>query len=376
MVKKRKLQKKIRSLENNYKQSIINYYRGPLRKQDDAMFKTILKIPDNWDEFEKKMSISLSDNEKKQLSYKKKSYAWKIQFESQFIEHFINIENTLISCLTYRELEDDQIEDAKESISSILNNADRNIINFKDLLLLFAKRAISDLYYLMAAYHKYYNKKNFNFDTDFENFFNDLTSFFDEYKFIIKELNNFKQNSKEIETYFTLNKKSIGYKIIDDKINDFFSKDDSYKIKYIYDLKKLITTAFLFKKKLKSGYEFINFYFNGQDGKLFRYNYILNSLSQKLAKKNTSRDIVDGFNEILKNFTHVKKAYETFGLKDFGPDELPYSELINFLYKGSRLIESYHLRKSQYEELDKFRSTILHYVEKEYFNLNPRFTRT
>ncbi len=367
--------KKIRSLENNYKQSIIDYYRGPLRKQDDAMIKTILKIPDSWDEFEKKMSISLSDEKKKQLSYKKKSYAWKIQFEIEFISHFVNIENTLISCLTYRELEDDQIEEAKESISSILNNTDRNNINFKDLLLYFAKRAISDLYYLMTAYYKYYNKKDFNFDTDFKKFFNDLVRFFNEYKFIKKELDNFETISKEIEHYFTFNKRSVGYKIIDNKINELYSKDDIYKIRYIHNLKKLITTAFLFKKKLKSDYEFINFYYNELDGKLFRYNYILKSLSKKRAEKNTSRDIVDGFNEILKNFTRVKKTYEMNGLEDFGPDELPYSELITFLYKGSRVIESYHLRSSQYEELDNFRSTILHYVEKEYYHLNPDFNR-
>ncbi|PKL40832.1 MAG: hypothetical protein CVV44_04285 [Spirochaetae bacterium HGW-Spirochaetae-1] len=366
--------KNVDSIETSYNESIVRYYRHVLRKQDEQVLKKIQKIPDDWDEYDKTRLISdpeISEDEKKRLSDIKSKKAWELKFESLNIYYLITIENTMISCLTHKILTDDEIHEAQDSVNSIITEIGGNIKNFKHLLLSLAKRAVSDLYYLMMTFRKYYYKLNVVFDEDFLRFCDDLITFFDEYRVMTRNISGFKKTREFLSRFFPVSANKRGWNIDETALKEFFEEEIKDEARTLAELKRTISAAYLYKKKQKKDYEFIKYYYNERDGKLFRYNFVVNSLSQKLIDQKISADVFEGFKKIRENFINLVRNFENRGLQGFGSPDLSYGQLVEFIFKGSLVLEYYYLRTLQHDELQKFRNDVLHYVEEEYNQLNP-----
>ena len=118
-------------------------------------------------------------------------------------------------------------------------------------------------------------------------------------------------------------------------------------------------------KLLISYYSFLKYYYNETDGKMFRLNFINDSLKLKLDENKISPEVYNSYDEIRKCFIEYKYYFETTGISGFGPDKMSYYELIDFIYKVCKIIEFYYLRNMKYDILNKLRTEILYIVERE-----------
>lgn len=352
-------------LYRNYLESKTNYYRNVLRKQDQELLRKIQKIPDSWDGYEKaENSLVISHDEKKKLSDIKKAKSLELNFEGMFAYHLVHVENSLMSCLNYRFITHEQLDEAKHSADSILPEIQQNVSDFKHLLLRLAKRSVSDLYYLMISYVKFYKKRNFNFSTDFAEFLSDAIKIYIEYERLPEMLGEFISYSNLMDKFFSKSSNEIGWRLNEFDLRDFLENqtDTFYSSN---NLKRIVKSAYSFKKKLNEDHNFITYYYNHNDGKLFRYNFIVNALSQKLKKNLITREMFEGLSAIRYNFILLKQHFEKDGIEWFGPDKMSYFRVLEFLYKCCKIIEFIHLRSMEYDILQELRNDILLPVENE-----------
>jgi hypothetical protein len=353
------------ALYASYLESKARYYRNVLRKQDNELLKKILKIPDNWDGYEKnENSLVISHDEKKRLSDIKKAKSLELKFEGIFAYHLVRVEDTLMSCLNYRSIPQEQLEEAKHSADNLLPEIKHHIPDFKHLLLRLAKRSVSDFYYLMISYVKFYKKRNFNFKTDFTEFLSDSIRIFIEYEMLPEMLGEFISYSNSVDRFFSKSSNVIGWRLNEFELKDFL--ENQTDVFYTSNnLKRIANSAFSFTKKLKQDHNFITYYYNHNDGKLFRYNFIVNSLSQKLKENLITTEMFEGLNEIRHNFILIKQHFERDGIEWFGPEKMNYYKILEFLYKCCKIIEFFYLRSMEYDKLQELRNEILLPVEKE-----------
>ncbi len=353
------------ALYRSYIESKARYYRNILRKQDQELLKKIQKIPDSWDGYEKNgNSLVLSSDVKKRLSDIKKAKSLDLKFEGMFASHLVQIEDILMSCLNYRYIPKERLDEAKLSADSLLPEINEHIPEFKHLLLDLAKRSVSDLYYLMIAYIRFYKKRTFSFTTDFAEFLSDSIKIFIEYERLAEMLGELIAYSNSLNRFFPMSSNVIGWRLNEFDLRDFL-EDQRDTLFSLNNLKRIATEAYNFKKKLKQDHDFITYYYNHNDGKLFRYNFIVNALSQKLQENRITSEMFEGISEIRHTFILLKQHFEKNGIEWFGPGKMRYYRLLEFLYKCCKIIEFIYLRAMEYERLQEFRDEFLLPVEKE-----------
>ena len=363
-------------LEANYEAAKSNYYRLVLRRQDDMVLKQLQKIPDNWEEYEKNRSDdspAVPQEKQQRLSDLKKRKSWELKFESLNIYFIKAIEHAFLDTIQQKHMHDEQLEDAVDSVNNIILEIGANISNFKTLLLSLAKRGVSDLYYMIMSHDKFNDRQFNSFDEEFHDFCEYLIRHFQGYRNIIRNIDIFINSADFVEQFFTSSSSMQGWKINDNKVKQYL--DNKEPEISIIELIKINTAADQYRKRLKKDFEYLNYYYNDRDGKLFRYNYIVDSHRQKLETGKVSQQVFEGLDNIRKGFLAIKTHTEKTGLGSYGSPGLSYSDLVNLILKTGKIIEVHYLRSSRYEDLKNFRNDILYYAQEEYHVLNPELER-
>ncbi len=370
--------------EKNYRESRIAYYRTILRQSDREMMRRVGKIPDEWDNAEA-IYATLTEDEKKRLSDIKKQRSWELMFESLHLVFITTIEDRFLDILMHRPLEEEEIEEGIDAINHIMLELGASLTNLKEMLLSLSKRQVSDLYYLITAYLKFNHHSPGNFEKDFMDFSEGALMLFKKEKEIrgwISRILDFSTYLKQFYTKSTgasswkLNEKELKALIARETNEDEFLSESkkSEKEKSVYDLQeinRILSLAFLLKKRLKQDYLFIRYYFNEKDGKLFRLNFVTEALYQKLENGRIDEQVYTSMNEIRENFVLFKNSFEFLGMEGFGFHTLPFIDIMEILYKGCKLVEQFYVRTARYDELENLRNEMLYYVEQEYTSINP-----
>ncbi|HON78791.1 MAG TPA: hypothetical protein PK544_09895 [Spirochaetota bacterium] len=360
------------TLEENYHRAKADYYRHVLRKQDEDFISKIQKIPDDWNifsEIRKNNNIIISDTQKKRLTDIKKRKSWELKFESLNIFFLINIEETVLSCLNYRHLSEEELAETIESANHITTEFGSNITNFKHLLLSLAKRSVSDLYYLIISFRKYYYKQGFIFEKDFISFCEDAIKIVNEYSKNMTSVSVFTETRDNYKMLFPKSSNTIGWKMDEIAVKKFFEdKEEPERYQIINHFKKRVSEAILFKKKLKIDHEYVKYYYNEHDGKVYRYNFITEALKIKLHENQIQQDVFDRFENIRNSFLDIKRDFDIKGILEFGPPGFTYIDTLEFIYKCCKIIEFFYLRSMKYESLQALRTETLYSIEHEYFS--------
>lgn len=357
-------------LEIEFTELKAHYYRFILRKVDEEVFRKIQKIPEDWADYAAKTSgyiTGITEDQKKRLSDIKRYKSWELRFESLYISHLITIEEVLIACLNHRRVSTDRLDEALDSANCVLTEIGGSLMNFKHLLLSLAKRAVSDLYYFIIAFQRFHAKTPFDFDTQFHEFCTTAISALKEFSLFRDHLALLNEYRSAAGNLFPGSSNAIGWKMDEFAVKKFIEEHESRE--FIVELKKVVTVAYLMKKKLKTDHEFLTYYYNDNDGKMWRYNYIAETLHTRMNEGKIAREVFDGYAAICEKFLEIKRLFESKGLPEFGPAGFSYSDILEFTYKMSKLLEFYYLRAMRYDELQNLRNEILYYVENEYMHL-------
>lgn len=357
----------IRELEDKFFKIKMNYYRFVIRNEDKNILSKFSKIPESWDNYTPAEGTRLNDEVKSRLSDMKKRKSWELKLESLYLFYITDIENKIISVMQQRSIPENEIDEAVDSVNSLILEFDDELVNFKYLMLALAKRSISDFYYILNAYSRFFFKKNFVFETDVKSLMNDFIAIFARYKNRGKVLNRFIQCNDEIMHMFPKSSNQLGWRLNEFAVKEYL--DRSNQVVKIAELNWTVKEGFEYKKALTNCYSFLKYYYNENDGKLFRLNFIRESLKAKLDEGKISQEVYESYEEIRESFRDYKYHFENSGLLKFGPDEMSYLDLLDFIYRVSKIIEFYYLRNMKYEQLQTFRNEIMFYVEKEIFAL-------
>jgi hypothetical protein len=369
--------------EKNYRESRIAYYRTILRQSDREMMRKLGKIPDDWEDAEA-IFANLTEEERRLLSDIKKQRSWELKFESLYLVFITTIEDRFLDILMHRPLEEEEINEGIDALNHITLELGASLTNLKDMLLSLAKRQVSDLYYLITAYLKFDRRSPGNFEKDFMEFSEAAVNLFRKEKELREGVANILSFSVYLDDFFTrstgsnswkLNEKALKSLIAREKNDEEYLSDtkgsDDVSAYTLEDINRILSLAFLLKKRLRQDYLFIRYYFNEKDGKLFRLNFVTGALYQKMEENRIDEQVYTAMNEIRENFVLFKNSFEFLGQEGFGFHELPYVDLLEILYKGCRLAEQFYVRTARYDELENLRTEMLYYVEQEYTSINP-----
>jgi len=359
-------------LEEKYRKAKADYYRHVLRKRDDDLINKIQKIPDDWNNYSetrKSENLIISDSQKKRLTDIKKRKSWELKFESLNIFFLINIEETVLSCLNYRYLSSEELGESIESANHITTEFGSNITNFKHLLLSLAKRSVSDLYYMIISFRKYYYKQGFIFEKDFISFCDDSIKIINEYRKNMTMVLQFSETRNNLALLFPKSSNTIGWKMDEIAVKKYFEdKEEPERYQIINELKKRVREAIFFKKKLTVDHEYMRYYYNEHDGKVYRYNFITEALKTKLHENQITPEVFERFENIRNSFLEIKRDFDIKGILEFGPEGFTYIETLEFIHKCCKIIEFFYLRSMKYESLQTLRTETLYSIEHEYFS--------
>lgn len=360
----------VRELEEKFFNIKMNYYRFVIRNEDKNILRKFAKIPESWDNYIPAEGTRLNEDIKARLSDIKKKKSWELKLEGLYLFYITDIENKIIAVMQQREISANEIDDVIDSINNLIMEFDEELINFKSLMLTLAKRSVSDFYYILIAYSRFFFKKNFVFETDAKSIMSYFLAIFTKYKNREKILKKFVRCNNEISPLFPKTSTQLGW-----SMNEFAVKEyldiSSHKVK-IAELNWIVKEAYEYKKVLTNYYSFFRNYYSESNGKLFRMNFISDSLRIKLDEGRISREVYESYEEIRKTFIEYKHHFESAGLLEFGPDEMSYMDLLDFIYRVSKIIEFYYLLNMNYDQLQKFRNEIVIYIEKEIFALRGK----
>jgi len=364
----KKLKLELSELEKKYLQSKTDYYRFVIRNEDKAIMARFGKIPDNWDNYIFTDGIDLSEGVKSRLSDVKKKKSWELKLQSLYIFFVTNVENKLIAVMQQQSVDEDDLNDTIDAIENLILEIDDELLNIKYLLLTLAKRSISDFYYLVSAYCKFFLKRNFNFETDIKFILEEIIKVFRIYYTSNRYIDNILNTEEEISRLFPKSSNEYGWRMDEFSVKEYFEK--SNQAVKIMELNKLVRSSYEFKKIMLNYYLFLKFYYNENDGKLFRLNFVYKSLQGKLEENKISKDVFESYQLIRKSFKNYKIQFELVGLKGFGSEKMTYYELLDYIFKLCKIMEFYYLRNMKYDALQTLRTDILYYVEKEMQTLN------
>lgn len=355
-------------LEKKYLQSKTDYYRFVIRNEDKTVLSRLGKIPDNWDNYIQPEGTQLSEFVKARLTDVKKKKSWELKLQSLYIFFITDVENKLLTVFQDGNIDEEELDDTIDSVSNLILEIDDELLNIKYLLLTLAKRSISDLYYMVSAYCKFFLKRNFVYEKDIKFLLDEIIKIFKIYKNTNRYIENLLLINEEISGLFTKSTNEVGWRINESSVKIYFEK--SNHASKIIELNKIVKSAYEYKKTLLNYYLFLKFYYNENDGKLFRLNFIYESLKAKYDEKKISEDVFESFRQIREAFIRYKIQFEDIGIVGFGSEKITYFELLHLIYKLGKLIEFYYLRNMKYDALQRFRSDILYYTEKEILSLS------
>jgi len=355
----------IRELEDNFFKIKMNYYRFVIRNEDRNVLSKFSKIPESWENYTPAEGTRIDEDVKSRLSDIKKKKSWELKLESLYLFYVTDVENKLISVMQQRDISENDIDEAIDSVNNLIIEFDDELINFKYLMLTLAKRSVSDFYYILSAYNRFFFKKNFVFETDAKSIMNDFISILTRYKNSKKIFNRLIRCNEEIQDLFPKSSNQLGWRMNEFAVKEYLDK--SNQIVKIAELNWTVKEGFEYKKILMNCYSFLKYYYNENDGKMFRLNFISESLKCKLEEGKMSSEVYDSYEEIREAFREYKLHFEGAGLIEFGPDEMSYMELLDLIYRVSKIIEFYYLRNMKHEQLQAFRNQYFYYVEKEIF---------
>jgi len=357
----------IRKLEEDFFRIKMNYYRFVIRNEDRNILSKFSKIPESWDNYTPAEGTRLNEEIKSRLSDMKKKKSWELKLESLYLFYITDLENKLLSVMQQAEISEHEIDEAIDSVNNLIIEFDDELINFKYLMLTLAKRSVSDLYYILSAYNRFFFKKNFVFETDVKSIMTDFISILNRYKNRKKIFSRFIRCNEEIEPLFPKSSNQLGWRMNEFAVKEYLDK--SNQIVKIAELNWTVKEGFEYKKILMNYYSFLKYYYNDNDGKMFRLNFISDSLKTKLDEGKISSEVYNSYEEIKKAFREYKLHFEGAGLIEFGPDEMSYMELLDLIYRVSKIIEFYYLRNMKHEQLQNFRNQYFYYIEKEIFSI-------
>lgn len=354
-------------LEENYMKAKTNYYRFVIRSEDKTMFLKLIKIPDSWENYNGTNGVNLTDKVKSRLSDLKRKMSWELKLQSLYCIYISSIENNIISVLQQRTSDKEELKETVDSINNIIVELESDMLNIKHLLLTLAKRSISDFFYLISSYTKFFYKRNFHYETDikiilpeFIKIINDQISFTD-------NLEALKKVEAEIAPLFQSSTNILGWRIDEFALKDFIEKEN--QTSRIYEFSRLLKALYEYKNRLRHYFNFLKYYYNENDGKLFRLNFVHESLKQKLDEQKINADTFDAFEDIKNSFIEYKQCFEVAGIPGFGDVETPYIDVVHIIYKLCKILEFYYLRNMKYEMLQNLRNDYLLYTEKEIYSM-------
>ena len=353
----------IMRLELKYTSAKTDYYRYVIRSEDKDMFSKMIKIPDNWDNYKPREGVKLTESMKKRLSDIKRKMSWELKLQSLYFIYITNIENVILSVLQQRDIEKNELDDAADSINNISIELDDELLNIKHLLLTLAKRSISDFYYLVSAYCKFFYKKNFHYESDIRIVLNEFIKMIKQQVLSRKSIQSFKKYESEISQFFQGSSNELGWRLNEFILKEYFEKEN--KTIKIMEFNRLLKDLFEYKNTLRNYFNFLKYYYNETDGKMFRKNFIYESLRQKLGDKKISNDTFKTYENIRASFIKYRNAFEISGIKVFGNHDMPYIDIIHLIYKLCKIMEFYYLRNMKYDNLQNLRNEYLLYIEKE-----------
>ncbi len=360
--------KTVFELEKEYIIAKMNYYRFVIRNEDKSVLKKLIKIPDKWDNYQTTEGIILNDQMKMRLSDIKNRMSWELKMQSLYFYYITNIENVFLSVLQQNSVDQIEIDDAVNSANSLILELDESLVNIKHLLMTLAKRSISDFFYLSSTYSKFFLKKSFNFEFDFSNILELVIQIINKQSIVDKNVDMFIRYEREISPLFEKSSNSLGWRMNEFAVKEYLDKGN-HAMK-ILDFNRVVKDAYAYRKILHEYYSFLNHYYNESDGKMFRLNFIHDSLKAKLEKGIIESEVYNSFEAIRDSFKAYKYQFEFEGISGFGSQKMSYRELIHFIYKLCKIIEFYYLRNMKYENLRVFRNDLLFYIEKEILNFN------
>ena len=353
----------IMRLESKYRSAKTDYYRYVIRSEDKDMLSKMIKIPDDWDNYKPREGVRLTESMKKRLSDIKRKMSWELKLQSLYIIYITGIENVILSVLQQRDIEKQELNDASDSINNISIELDDELLNIKHLLLTLAKRSISDFYYLVSAYCKYFYKKNFYYESDIRIVLNEFIKIIKQQVEFKRSIESYKKYELEISQFFQISSNELGWRLNEFSVKEYFEKEN--KAMKIMEFNRLLKDLFEYKNNLRNYFNFLKYYYNETDGKMFRKNFIYESLKQKLEDKKISNDTFKTYESIRISFIKYRNAFETAGITVFGNHEMPYIEIIHLIYKLCKIMEFYYLRNMKYDNLQNLRNEYLLSIEKE-----------
>lgn len=359
--------KEIISLENKYIKAKTDYYRFVIRAEDKTMFSKIIKIPDSWENYKTGEGVYLTESMKSRLSDIKRKMSWELKLQSLYCIYVTSIENCMISVLQQRTMDKNDLGETVDSINSMIVELESELMNIKHLLLTLAKRSISDFYYLLSAYCKFFYKKNFHYETDMKIMMIEVVKLLNQQIVLIKNIKNFKKLNDEISPLFNSSTNELGWRMDEIAVKNFFEKDN--QAAKMFEFNRLLKDLFEYKNTVKNYYNFLKYYYNENDGRLFRLNFVYESLKQKHEEEKMGRDTLKAFEEIRSCFIQYKSSFDAVGIAGFGDESITYLEVVHLIYKLCKIMEFYYLRNMKYDLLQNLRNDYLFYVEKEIFSL-------
>lgn len=353
----------IMRLEKKYTSAKTDYYRFVIRSEDKDMLSRMIKIPDDWTDYKPREGVRLTESMKKRLSDIKRKMSWELKLQSLYVIYITSIENVILSVLQQRDIERQDLNDAIESINNLSIELDDELLNIKHLLLTLAKRSISDFYYLVSAYCKFFYKKNFQYESDIRIVLNEFIKILNQQVQFKLSIKSYIKYESEISPFFQLSSNELGWRLNDFVIKEFFEKEN--KAMKIMEYNRLLKDLFAYKSNMRNYFNFLKYYYNDTDGKMFRMNFIHDSLKQKNEENKISNDTFRTYENIRSSFINYRNAFEDAGIAVFGNSEMPYIEVIHLIYKLCKIMEFYYLRSMKYDNLQDLRNTYLLSVEKE-----------
>ncbi len=279
--------------------------------------------------------------------------------------HLITLESALIGVLSYQKMEHDEIDRALESIGTMIKafRADRE--GYRSFMMDMAKQAVSDTYYLFLLYSKYY----LNTDLSYENMellLQHISRRLEEYTETMQVINILTKYKKHVDKLFFTTNQKIPWEYDDYRMREFYTVNQGDKILSTVVMSKILEKALTLKDVLKKDYQFLSKYYNTDNGKSFRYRFIVHSMTNKVNSGKISDKIYHTFLEVTSAYQSLYDTFTSNGIGRFGGEmTMDYADVLEFSYKASKLIEYKYLRSSRYEKLDDFRSDVLLPLEKE-----------
>jgi len=357
----------INELEQKYYESRMNYYRYVIRNEDKSVINKLVKIPDNWQNYQIGNGIVLTESMMARLSDVKKRMTWELKLQSLYFYYVVNIENSFIAAIQQNPVDENQLNEAADSLNSIMLELDDKLLNIKYLMLTLAKRSISDFYYLVSAYWKFFMKKSFNYEMDIKPVLNEFISIINQQHVVNNNVNMFIKYNEQIAPLFQESSSALGWRMNESSVKEYLEKHNPFA--HVTELTEIAREAFTYKKNLKNYYLFLKYYYNESDGKLFRLNFVSESLKSKLNDGKIKEEVYNAFEEIRRSFINYRNLFEDTGISGFGHEKISYYELLDFIFKLCKIIEFYYLRNMKYTALQDLRNEIYYYIENEMISI-------